>query len=74
MSIMFLQKLEVKFIFFYSFHCSLYIEELPIKYNKIFSDLSDVEIPLEMLSIGMELGEGTMNEAINCQVVSYKLI
>ena len=52
----------------------MYIEELPIKYNKIFLDLSDVEIPLEMLSIGMELGEGTMNEAINCQAVSYKLI
>lgn len=41
---------------------ALYIEELlEIKYNKIFSDLSDVEIPLEVLSIGTELGEGTVN-------------
>ena len=39
-----------------------HIEQLPqIKYNKIFSDLSDVEIPLEVLSIGMELGEGTVS-------------
>ena len=27
-------------------------------YNKIFSDLSDVEIPLERLCISTELGEG----------------
>ena len=40
----------------------MYAEEfvLPVKYDKIFSDLSDVEIPLEMLSIGTELGEGTV--------------
>ena len=42
--------------------CSIEELELPqIKYNEIFSDLSDVEIPLEMLSIGTELGEGTVN-------------
>ena len=33
---------------------------LPTKYKEMFSDLSDVEIPLEMLSIDMELGEGTI--------------
>ena len=30
----------------------------PVKYKEVFSDLSDVEIPLETVSIGMELGEG----------------
>ena len=29
-------------------------------YNKIFSDLSDAEIPLERLCISTELGEGMM--------------
>ena len=40
-----------------------HIEEfvIPIKYQEIFSNLSDVEIPMELLSIGMELGEGTIN-------------
>ena len=31
----------------------------PVKYKEVFSDLSDVEIPMETVSIGMELGEGT---------------
>ena len=37
-----------------------HVEEfiVPVKYKEIFSDLSDVTIPLETLSIGMELGEG----------------
>jgi len=41
----------------------LCVEEykLPVKYSKLFSDLSDVEIPLELLSIGTEIGEGTVD-------------
>ena len=31
-------------------------------YSKIFSDLSDVEIPLERLCISAELGEGIANK------------
>ena len=31
-------------------------------YNKIFSDLSDVEIPLERLCINTELGEGMIDD------------
>ena len=33
---------------------------MPTKYKKMFSDLSDVEIPWDMLFIGMELGEGKL--------------
>ena len=31
---------------------------MPTKYIKIFSNLSDVEILMDTLSIGMELGKG----------------
>ena len=34
---------------------------MPTKYKKMFSDLSDVEIPWDMLFIGMELGEGKLH-------------
>ena len=41
-----------------------HVEEftIPVKYKEIFSDLSDVTIPLETLSIGMELGEGKLHQ------------
>ena len=51
-----------------------HVEEftIPVKYKEIFSDLSDVTIPLETLSIGMELGEGNFISASKstyyCQV------
>ena len=38
-------------------------------YNKIFSDLSDVEIPLERLHISTELGEGTYNNLWTCNYI-----
>ena len=46
-----------------SVKCSLtwHIEELVAKYQEIFINLSDFEIPMELLSIGMELGEGATN-------------
>ena len=42
------------------FWVGIYVEEftMPTKYKEMFSDLSDVEIPWDMLFIGMELGEG----------------
>ena len=51
--------------FLYTCDClyAVCVEEnkLPVKYSKLFSDLSDAEIPLELLSIGTEIGEGTVN-------------
>jgi len=63
----FSQNLKVKmiklFIVLIHYFFDLCVEDdiQPIKYKKIFSDLSDIEIPSEILSIGMELGEGTVD-------------
>ena len=53
----------IYFIYQSLFSLTWLVEEfaIPIKYKEMFSDLSDVEIPLETMSIGMELGEGTIS-------------
>ena len=44
---------------------------MPTKYKKMFSDLSDVEIPWDMLFIGMELGEGKLQWTKLANIANY---
>ena len=55
---------EVLILFLLMFSLTSHVEKftIPNKYKEVFSDLSDVEIPLETVSIGMELGEGKMHQ------------
>ena len=55
---------EVLIIFLLMFSLTRHVEKftIPNKYKEVFSDLSDVEIPLETVSVGMELGEGIMHQ------------
>lgn len=55
---------EVLISFLSLFSLTWHVETfgIPTKYKELFCDLSDVRIPLETVSIGMELGEGKVHQ------------